>query len=115
MSAALAYKGARKECTAAALPESLKQMYPLCLPHCLKSDSDTCLAAKPVLQRAQGRGRLWDNPATALTGSSQVRMQKGSSSAFLGVQLPVSGAHTETRCIADKKVSCFLLPKRHCC
>ena len=32
MSAALADMGGHKEGTAAALPESLKQMYPLCLP-----------------------------------------------------------------------------------
>ena len=42
----------RCSCTATVSETSFTQV--LHLPHCLKFDSNTCLAAKPVLQQAQG-------------------------------------------------------------
>ena len=44
----------RCSCTTRVSQNSFTQV--LQLPHCLKCDGDTCLAAKPMLQQAQGRG-----------------------------------------------------------
>ena len=83
------WEGARVRCSCTArVSQKLSFTQMLQLPHCQQYDGYTCLAAKHMLQQAQGRGWLWDNLATALSGSSPVRGAEGQQRCFPGCPAP---------------------------